>query len=115
MALLTVEGRKTGKKHATPIAVLKLDEKQYLVSVYGLSGWVRNLRATRNAGIIQGWHSRKVEVVELNDADAAPVLKHAVSISPSFLRKYFKPNTAESSLGDFEKDAYNHPVFLLKE
>lgn len=112
MALLTVKGRKTGKQRTTPVAVLKMDENRYIVSVYGLSSWVRNLRATGHAKLAHGLHSEQISVVELTPQQSAPILKHAVSIAPGFLRKHFNA-TAESPIEDFEGDAANHPVFLV--
>jgi hypothetical protein len=40
--LLEVRGRKTGKLHSTPVDLLELNGKSYLVAPRGRTQWVRN-------------------------------------------------------------------------
>lgn len=112
MALLTVRGRRSGHKRSTPVATVRVNDETYIVSVYGLSQWVQNLRAARQANVKYRWTSREVAVNELSSRDAAPILMQAYKMSPGFLRKYFDVNLS-STLEDFERDARNHPVFVL--
>src|SRR5579864_4688131 len=58
--LLTVSGRKSRKKRTTPVVMFELDGRSYLVSFFGESNWVLNLRAARMAALRRGLHSRVV-------------------------------------------------------
>src|SRR5215831_14491928 len=50
---LSVRGRRSGRWHTTPVAVLEHDGERYLVSYRGASDWVRNLEASHTARLIQ--------------------------------------------------------------
>src|SRR5215470_9934949 len=60
MALLTVRGRKSGLKRTTPVAIVRINDTSYIVSVYGLSQWVQNLRAAHQARLKHKWNSENV-------------------------------------------------------
>src|SRR5215510_10715228 len=72
MALLTVRGRMSGRERSTPVAVLDHDGNRYVVSVYGLSQWVRNIRAAGEGKLRKGRRTSIVSIVELSPRDAAP-------------------------------------------
>jgi deazaflavin-dependent oxidoreductase (nitroreductase family) len=44
-ATLTVPGRRTGEPRKVPVIPVDVEGRRYLVSPYGESDWVRNLRA----------------------------------------------------------------------
>ncbi|HEY4386330.1 MAG TPA: nitroreductase family deazaflavin-dependent oxidoreductase [Ktedonobacteraceae bacterium] len=111
--LLTVRGRKSGEPRTTPVAVVDLDGKRYLVAPYGAVNWVRNLRAAGEATITLGRHSEAIQAKELAPEEAAPILKNTLGGGGSFTRDYFIV-TKESSLQDFEREAVQHPVFLIQ-
>ena len=50
---------------------------------------------------------------ELSAEEAAPILKKSLAEAPGFLLKNFDA-TPESPLKDFEREALNHPVFLVQ-
>jgi deazaflavin-dependent oxidoreductase (nitroreductase family) len=112
MALLTVPGRKTGQPRSTPIAILEYEGKSYVITPYGAVNWVRNLRAAGRATLRRRGRTDAIVAVELAATDAAPILQHAISRMPSFLRPYFDV-TPSSSLEDFEREAASHPTFRL--
>jgi hypothetical protein len=43
--ILTVRGRNTGRLYSTPVDIIELDGERWLVAGYGLTSWVRNVRA----------------------------------------------------------------------
>ena len=49
MTLLTVRGRKSGQPRTTPVAIVEHEGQRWLISPYGQSDWVRNLRAAGRA------------------------------------------------------------------
>src|SRR5215467_12940236 len=54
MSLLTVRGRKSGQPRTTPVLIAEYDRHRYLVSTYGETNWVRNLRAAGEAILTRG-------------------------------------------------------------
>lgn len=111
--LLTVRGRKSGQSYTNPVTILKQEENRYLIAAYGVTSWVRNLRAA-GAGTLR--HARRTEAIvatELSPQEAAPVLKYGLNMGPSFLRRYFDAKPA-SPLQDFEREAVHHPVFQIR-
>jgi deazaflavin-dependent oxidoreductase (nitroreductase family) len=111
--LLTVRGRTSGEPRTTPVAVVDLDSKRYLVAPYGAVNWVRNLRAAGKATLTLGRHAEAIQTLELAPEEAAPILKNTLGGGGSFTRDYFNV-TKESSLQDFEREAVHHPVFLIQ-
>lgn len=52
--LLQVVGRKSGKIYATPVDLLELDGKRFLVAPRGLTQWVRNAEAAGEVTLKKG-------------------------------------------------------------
>jgi len=110
--VLTVRGRKSGQPRTTPLAVIEHDHVRYIISVYGVTDWVRNLRAAGEGTLTRGRRQEAITVTELPPSEAAPILKALFSRRPGFLNAYFA-TTATSSLEEFERDAISHPVFRV--
>ena len=113
MALLTVRGRKSGLPRTTPVSLVAYDGQRWLLAAFGEVDWVRNLRAAGEASLKRGRDPEHIVVQELSAQEAAPVLKHILANAPGFLLKNFDV-APESPLEDFEREALNHPVFLLQ-
>ena len=64
---LEVRGRRTGKPRRTPLKVLEVDGARYLVSLYGSSGWVQNLRSQRTARLRFGRDIEELVATEIGD------------------------------------------------
>jgi deazaflavin-dependent oxidoreductase (nitroreductase family) len=69
--LLTVRGRKSGLPRSTPVALCQYGGRRGLISPFGETDWVRNLRAAGRATISAGRRAEEVTAVELGPADAA--------------------------------------------
>jgi len=114
--ILEVPGRTSGIPRRTPVNLLELDGRRYLVSARGDGQWVRNVRA--NAGrltLLLGRHREEVSADEVSDDEKSPVLR-------AYLRKwkmevgvFFDGVNADSEETDFRRIASNHPVFVLTE
>ena len=114
MALLTVRGRKSGLPRTTPVSLLgESDGQRWLIAAFGEVDWVRNLRAAGEASLKRGRRPQHIFVKELSAEEAAPILKKSLAEAPGFLLKNFDA-TPESPLKHFEREALNHPVFLVK-
>jgi deazaflavin-dependent oxidoreductase (nitroreductase family) len=110
--ILGVRGRKTGQLRETPVDVMKIDRRRFLVAGYGVSSWVYNVRAAGEVRIKRGrrcdWGLR---ARELPPEESVPVLrKYYEEIRVT--RPYFDV-TLDSSDEEFAREADNHPVFEL--
>jgi deazaflavin-dependent oxidoreductase (nitroreductase family) len=110
--LLTVRGRKSGKRYSTPVSLIEEDSRRWLVSPYGEVSWVKNARAAGEVRLSRGGKTETVAIHELGPAESAPILKTYIT-EIGIVRPYFdvKP---DSSLEAFEAEAPRHPVFLLE-
>jgi len=110
--LLTVPGRKSGVPRTTPVTVIEHDGRRYIQSPFGDTDWVRNLRAAGTATLMNGRQQETISAVELTPEQAAPVLRHGLTIAPGMIRSYYDV-TAESSLEEIAREAPRHPTFEL--
>jgi deazaflavin-dependent oxidoreductase (nitroreductase family) len=111
--LLTTTGRKSGEHRTTPVILVESEAERWLVSPYGLVGWVHNVRANPEVSLRRG---RKTEVLRAEEVDseaAGPVLKSYVRqvrvTAPFFDAKAGDP------VERFVQEAHRHPVFRLSE
>jgi deazaflavin-dependent oxidoreductase (nitroreductase family) len=65
-ALITIPGRKTGVPHTTPVALIEIDGRRWVISPFGDVNWVRNLRAARRATLSVGDRRDAVLATELD-------------------------------------------------
>lgn len=113
MSLLTTRGRRSGQPRTTPVWLAEYQGQRFLVSTYGQSNWVRNLRAAGEATLTRGWRSERISVVEVGAKEAAPVLQHFVSTIPAVVRSSFDV-TPTSPFPLFEQEVARHPVFRVR-
>lgn len=114
LVLLSVRGRKSGNLYSTPVAMVKENNRRWLVAAFGEVNWVRNLRAAGEGQLIRGRRIETIRVVELGIHEAAPVLQKFLKdfhLVP-FIPPYFEA-TPQSSLAEFEREALSHPVFQI--
>jgi deazaflavin-dependent oxidoreductase (nitroreductase family) len=113
--LLTVRGRKTGLPRSTPVTICETGGRRGVISPFGETNWVRNLRAVGRATIGIGGHREDVVVVELQGEAAA-----------AFIRDVLAPHARRSRFGGWfvraidkidvdhpEETAIGRPVFEL--
>jgi deazaflavin-dependent oxidoreductase (nitroreductase family) len=77
--LLTVRGRSSGRPRTTPVAVLELGDVRYVQASFGITNWVRNLRAAAEASLSRGRWSEVFDVTELPPETAGPMLRDALA------------------------------------
>lgn len=109
--VLTTKGRKTGRLHSIPVALVEEDDKKWLVAPYGPVPWVLNARAAGKVTLSRGGKTHMYTIEELPPLAAGPVLKLYLAFA-SATKPYFEA-TKESPVGDFVKEASRHPVFAL--
>ncbi len=77
MHVLTVTGRVTGRPRSTPVTVVTLDDKRYLLEGFPGADWAANVRAAEGrARLSAGDRAEHVLLIELDPADAIVVLRH---------------------------------------
>lgn len=109
--LLTVQGRKSGKPHSTPVTLVESGEGRWLVAPYGEMNWVRNARTSGQITLMRGGRSERLSIVEEVPEVSARVLKKYVVLEP-ITRPYFE-STVDSPAEAFLAETERHPVFRL--
>ena len=64
-ALITVQGRKSGLPRTTPVALVEIDGKRWVIGTFGEVNWVRNLRTAGRATLSAGNRADEVTAREL--------------------------------------------------
>ena len=111
--VLTVVGRKSGRRYSTPVQLVLEDGRRWLVAPYGVREWVKNARA---AGEVELTRARRTElrpIEEVGPEEAAPVLREYLRTTP-IVKPYFDAD-ADAPLEAFAAEAARHPVFRLGE
>lgn len=77
-ALITIRGRKTGQPHTTPVALLAVDGRRWVIGTFGETNWVRNLRAAGEATLTVGKSRTDVKATELDVPQRAAFFRDTV-------------------------------------
>jgi deazaflavin-dependent oxidoreductase (nitroreductase family) len=106
--LITVRGRKSGLPRSTPITLCENDGRRGLISPFGETDWVRNLRASARATLTMGRRNEEVIAVELGPREAA-----------AFVRDVLAPHARRSRFGSWfvrhvDKIDIDKPVEAVK-
>jgi deazaflavin-dependent oxidoreductase (nitroreductase family) len=64
-ALLSARGRKSGQTRTTPVALLQVGGRRWVIGTFGDVNWVRNLRAAGEGTITLGRRHEQVRAEEL--------------------------------------------------
>ena len=102
--LLTVRGRKSGLPRTTPVTVCENAGRRGLISPFGETDWVRNLRAAGRATIKVRRRKEEVAAVELEPAEAI-----------AFIRDVLAPHARRTRFGlwfvrHIDKIDIDHPI-----
>lgn len=112
--VLEVPGRRSGQPRRTPVNLLTLDGRQYLVAARGETEWVRNVRA--NGGrltLLLGRGRDERTATELADADKAPVLRAYLRRWRAEVGVFFDGVGPSSTDEELVAAGARHPVFAL--
>ncbi len=110
--LLQVRGRKTGQVYSTPIDLLELDGKKYLVAPRGRTQWVRNAEVSGEVVLKRGRFRQSFSVHPVADAHKPKFLKAYLDRFRREVQRYFAV-PAGSEEQAFAAIAADHPVFEL--
>jgi deazaflavin-dependent oxidoreductase (nitroreductase family) len=110
--VLVTHGRRSGEPRSTPVDPTRLDGQLYVVGIYGVTGWVRNLRAEPRCRVSSGRQETEYTAHEVPPNEAAPVLRAYLQAS-SFTRDYQDVGLDDPDEA-FEVAAANRPTFRLE-
>jgi deazaflavin-dependent oxidoreductase (nitroreductase family) len=114
--ILEVRGRQSGVARRTPVNLLDVHGRQYLVSPRGEGQWVRNVRADGGRlALLLGRRRDERVAQELPDSEKSPIIRAYLRRWKMEVGVFFDGVTADSEEHDVERIAPDHPVFLLSE
>ncbi len=112
MRILEVRGRKSGKAFTTPVNLLELDGRRYLVAARGETAWARNARAAGHIILRKGSRQESLAIRELADTEKPRILKAFLDRFASQVQRFFE-SPAGSPEESFRASAARKPVFEL--
>lgn len=112
--LVEVRGRKSGKLYSTPIDLLEIEGKRYLVAPRGRTQWVRNAEAAAEIALKKGSFHRRFRLQAVTPADKPALLKAYLDRFKPTVQRYF-PLPAGSPAEAFAPIADGYPAFELLE
>ena len=110
--LLQVRGRKSGKIYSTPIDLLELGGKRFLVAPRGHTQWVRNAEAAGEVTLKKGSKRQKFGLRALSDQEKPEILKAYLDQFRREVQSYF-PVPAGSPAEAFRGLVQSYPAFEL--
>jgi deazaflavin-dependent oxidoreductase (nitroreductase family) len=112
--VLETRGRKSGLPRQTPVNLLTLEGRQYLVSARGNGEWVRNVRAADgDLVLILGQRRESRQARELLDAEKVPVLRAYLAKWKAEVGVFFDGVGPQSTDEQIAAIAAKHPAFVL--
>jgi hypothetical protein len=110
--LVEVRGRKSGRIYSTPIDLLELSGRKYLVCPRGRAQWVRNAEVSLRATLRKGGQHLEYELRAVPDAEKPELLRNYLDRFKITVQRYF-PVPANSPASAFAPIASRYPVFEL--
>lgn len=112
--LLQVRGRKSGRIYSTPINLLEMGGKRFLVAPRGRTQWVRNAEAAGEVTLKKGRSRQSYGLRTVADAEKPELLKAYLDNFKTTVQRYF-PVPAGSAVERFASIAASYPIFELTE
>ena len=109
--LLTVPGRRSGRPHSVPVVRVERSGQRWLAAPYGVTDWVRNVRAAGQVTLTRAGQSQDWAATEVSPEEAAPVLQQYLREFP-ITAAYFDVRP-DAPIEDFVAEARTRPVFAL--
>jgi deazaflavin-dependent oxidoreductase (nitroreductase family) len=112
--LLQVRGRKSGRLYSTPVDLLELDGKQFLVAPRGRTQWVRNAESAGEVTLKKGRARRRFRLRPIPDTEKPEILKAYLDRFKAQVQRYF--TIPAGSAGEaFRPVSSSYPAFELIE
>lgn len=111
--VLEVRGRRSGAWRATPVNVLQIDDRSYLVAPRGETQWVRNLRAAGEGRLRVGRRTVAFTASELAAADKPAILRPYLRRWRCEVGQFFDDVGPDATDAELLAIAERHPVFAI--
>ncbi|MCK8437379.1 nitroreductase family deazaflavin-dependent oxidoreductase [Streptomyces sp. D2-8] len=111
--VLAVRGRKSGQWRTTPVNLLPLDGKQYLVAPRGHVQWTHNMRAAGGGELHLGKRVDTFTAAEVSDDDKTPILRAYLKRWKAEVGVFFNGVGPDSPDDQLRRIAPDHPVFEI--
>ena len=112
--VLEVPGRVSGEIRSTPVNVLTVGDRRYLVAPRGRTQWVRNVRSAGSCDLRVGRRREHVALVELDDADKPEILRAYLRRWKWEVGQFFDGVGPDSADAELLSAAPKHPVFEVR-
>ncbi|MCO1655310.1 nitroreductase family deazaflavin-dependent oxidoreductase [Pseudonocardia humida] len=115
LPVLTVPGRRTGTPRHTPLTVLERDGQRFVLGGFPGADWIRNVRAAGRGTLTVGDVVERVRLVELDPAEAKPVLREWPATTPDGVQMMLDAGVVTDTTPDaLEAVAGICPVFRVE-
>jgi len=111
--VLEVPGRTTGEIRTTPVNLLTVDGRQYLVAPRGATQWVKNVRVAGSGRLRVGRRVTDAALVELADADKPAILRPYLQRWKWEVGQFFDGIGPDSTDEQLLAVAPGYPVFAV--
>ncbi|MFE7902211.1 nitroreductase family deazaflavin-dependent oxidoreductase [Streptomyces sp. NPDC057424] len=111
--VLAVRGRRSGQWRTTPVNLLVLDGKQYLVAPRGHVQWTHNMRAAGGGELHLGKRVDTFTATEVGDDDKTPILRAYLKRWKAEVGVFFNGVGPGSPDAELRRIAPDHPVFEI--
>ena len=111
--VLSVPGRTSGEIRSTPVNVLAVGDRRFLVAPRGETQWVLNVRAAGGCTLRVGRRVETVRLRELTDDDKPEVLRPYLRRWTWEVGQFFDGVGPDSTDDELLAIAPNHPVFEI--
>ena len=109
--VLTVRGRRSGRRYSTPVQLVLDGGGRWLVAPYGEREWVKNARAAGEVELSRARRTSRHRIEEADLEQAAPILREYLRTTP-IVKSYFD-TPADVPVEAFVTEAAAHPVFRV--
>jgi deazaflavin-dependent oxidoreductase (nitroreductase family) len=110
--LLQVRGRKSGRIYSTPIDLLEIAGKRFLVAPRGRTQWVRNAESAGEVTLKRGSSRQQFHLRPIPDQEKPEILKAYLDRFHREVQRYF-PVAAGSPSEAFREVVASYPAFEL--
>jgi hypothetical protein len=110
--ILSIPGRRTGKLRSTPVSLLTVAGKRYVVTGFD-TDWVKNARAAGWGILARGGKRERVALVELPVAERGPILREFPRQVPHGIQFFERLLNLPNDPDAFAAAAPRCPVFRL--
>src|SRR6202043_1373473 len=101
-----------GRLYSTPVDLLELGGKRFLVAPRGRTQWVQNAEAAGEVTLKKGRTRQRFRLQPVSDANKPEILKAYLDNFKREVQRYF-PLRAGSPVQAFGELAQNYPAFEL--